>query len=367
MALPEEDRNVDDSADSQPRQARVRALSRHPGVHFLLLGGLLFWGQGYLNTSAEVAIPERVLEVDTAQVAQLRQQWQLAHRRSPTADEQDQLVQQWVEEEILYREALAAGVDRADPSVCNRLALNMRFLGLTEDSVTVETADSEEATWPGLQPRKQTMAGARDALCQRARELGLGRDDPVIRRQMVTMMRLLLGREAEFEDASDQELEDYVARHPSRFLMAPRVELTQVFLSRSRGAALEEDARSLLDRLTGSSIDPRQASSLGDPQPVSLPGDGSSERDLKRRFGSNLARSVMELPTGRWSEPLPSALGLHVVWIHQRLPAERRPWPEIEEQVRLGLLAERKQMLYAQGLEQLRADWRVEIHHGGKA
>ncbi len=358
----------------------IRAIPRrgllHPGLHFLLLGGALFFGRGWLDRAeVETAGLERVLEIRPARVEQLNRQWLAAYRRPPTDSETDWLVQQWIEEEILYREAVASGLDRADHSVCTRLVLNLQFLGLDDVAPDPRQAGvavaqrAELATATGVRPVSRMVRDEHlQALCERARELGLDRGDPVIRRQMATMMRLLLRRGVPAEEPTREQLEDYVARHSKRFLAPERVRWSQVFLSRDRrGQALPADAARLLARLEAGEVRPEEALGLGDPLPVGAPPELASERNLTRRLGKPFAREVMELPAARWSRPLRSAFGLHLVWIHERLPGELRPFSEIEEEARRGLESERQEQSYALALGQLLGRWQVTRVEGDEA
>ena len=89
------------------------------------------------------------------------------------------LVRPEVDDELLYREAIALGFDRDDPVIFNRLVMNMRFAGAEEGR---EAAD----------------------LYREARELGMHLTDIVVRRRLVQRMRLLIeSRAAEPEPAGE--------------------------------------------------------------------------------------------------------------------------------------------------------------------
>ncbi len=55
-----------------------------------------------------------------------RSQW----RREPTAQELNGMVENKVQEEILYREALAMGLDKDDTIVKRRMAQKLQFLAV---------------------------------------------------------------------------------------------------------------------------------------------------------------------------------------------------------------------------------------------
>jgi hypothetical protein len=114
-------------------------LIREPLVHFLLLGGLLFGAYYYFNDEPLVSDSNRIV-IDEAQVASLAATFQRTWLRLPTHDELVGLVQDRVREEILYREALALGLDRDDQVVRRRMSQKMEFLNtdLTEPEPPTE-------------------------------------------------------------------------------------------------------------------------------------------------------------------------------------------------------------------------------------
>ena len=63
-------------------------------------------------------------------------------RREPTAQELNRLVENKVQEEILYREALAMGLDKDDTIVKRRMAQKLQFLA--EDVAAAREPDTAE-------------------------------------------------------------------------------------------------------------------------------------------------------------------------------------------------------------------------------
>lgn len=330
---------------------RPRQLLGSPALHFLMLGSALYLGELWLAeiraVAADSAEAPQQLTLSVARREQLRGRWQLLAGRLPDAGEEEWLIRQWADEEMLYREALRLGLDRDDPGVCRRLAVNLRF----------------------LQPQD---AGSADpqTLCHRARELGLDRGDPVIRRQMAELMRILLKRSpgpgtplsVSQEAFSHDELEDYVSRHRERFVEPAHVLLSHVFLSRAeRGAVADRDARRLLERLAAAEVDPRQAAAAGDPFLAGHHPPASSERDLERIFGPDFAKAAVKLPIQRWSGPVRSAYGLHLVWVHERRPERLPPLDRIRQRAILGLEAERAEMRLETALARLRMRWQIRV------
>ncbi|HSR51749.1 MAG TPA: peptidylprolyl isomerase [Acidobacteriota bacterium] len=318
----------------------MKAWTRHPAFHFLLLGVILCLGDLWMS-SGDGTEPVRVLSVGPSRVEQLRGQWQAQAGRLPSAAEEDWLIRQWIDDELLFRQALELDLHRNDPGVCHRLILNMRFLGLDRSGAERQDPD-------------------RRALCRRAIKMGLHMGDPVVRRQMAGLMRIALQRSAVPQEISQQQLRDYVESHPARFREPERIRLSHVFLSRDRRAGtLEDDAQRLLRRLRQESVEPRQAVLLGDAFLAGHHLPMSWQRDLKRALGTQFASAVMDLPEKRWSGPVPSSYGLHLVWVHERLPGRLKPLQEVREQAALGVEAERAQQRLATAMQRLREQWEI--------
>lgn len=101
---------------------------REPLLHFLLIGVAVFaLYRGVPDPQAPDA--QRVIEVSPAQVDRLEDQFQAVWRRPPTEPELAGLIDDFVREEVYYREALALGFDRDDTVVRRRLRQKMEFLG----------------------------------------------------------------------------------------------------------------------------------------------------------------------------------------------------------------------------------------------
>ena len=84
--------------------------------------------------------------VSAGQIQTLKLGFEKTWNRAPTREELDGLIQSFVREEVMYREALALGLDRDDPVVRRRLRQKLEFL--SEDMVALaEPEDSELQTF----------------------------------------------------------------------------------------------------------------------------------------------------------------------------------------------------------------------------
>jgi hypothetical protein len=176
---------VNTAANAPTPRHPLAALLREPLLQFLLLGALIFLLDARLG-EAEPEQTERTIVLDAGDITRLTEQFRRTWMRPPTPAELDGLLAETVREEVLYREALALGLDRDDPIVRRRLRQKMEFLNA--DLV----ADAEP---------------------------------------------------------TDAELADFLAANPEPFRRPPRFDLAQVFIDPRRHADPAAHAARLLERL----------------------------------------------------------------------------------------------------------------------
>ena len=120
----------------------IRRLAREPLLHFLLIGAVLFVLYGALNRGRSDA--PREIVISEARVAAIAENFTTVWMRPPTAVELKGLIDDYVAEEIYYREAIAMGLDQDDTVIRRRLRQKMEFIS---DGI----ADSAEPTDAQLQ------------------------------------------------------------------------------------------------------------------------------------------------------------------------------------------------------------------------
>jgi parvulin-like peptidyl-prolyl isomerase len=292
-----------------------------PLLLFSVLGALLFGAdRAFLRTPPR---PEPV-RISKAQLASLESEV-AALGGAQSEDALASMVQAEVDDELLYRKALAAGLDRDDPVVKRRLVQNLRFAGADENR-----SDAD--------------------LYQEALELGLDKSDPLVRRRLVQQVRMAIEAQALSPEPTEAELRAWYAANPARFEEPARTRFVQLYFAREHAAA----ASALLRELAAASSGPDSPDAQGEPflHPAAQP--PLSDQELALRFGAEFASALAALPTGSWQGPIPSAYGQHLVYVVERTPAGVAPFESVREPVRLGFLAERRARVLADELARMR-------------
>ena len=114
--------------------------TREPLVHFLALGALIYFGLTWSGDPVDPA--SRSIEVSKGDQAQLSLAFERVMGRAPTDAELDARIEQFVRDEVLYREALRLGLDQGDAVVRQRMVAKMDMSA----SAAAEAAEPDDAT-----------------------------------------------------------------------------------------------------------------------------------------------------------------------------------------------------------------------------
>ncbi|GIW41704.1 MAG: hypothetical protein KatS3mg076_2281 [Candidatus Binatia bacterium] len=222
-----------------------------------------------------------------------------------------------------------------------------------EDTVRVlrETHLRRTGEWPSRERLRDLVRNwvEEEMLYREALALGLDRDDPVVRRRLVQKMEFLVDAEVD-RLPTRAELERYFRSRRSAYRQPDRVSFVQVFLGdegRAAGAVLRalragERPESLgLPFLLGSRFEKRSA------------------EEIASLFGEAFARAVRSAPVGRWTGPLRSRHGFHVLRVLSRERGRTPEFEEIRERLVQDWLEERRRDARRKALAKLASRYRV--------
>jgi hypothetical protein len=124
----------------------MKRLLCEPLIHFLLLGAILFGVYAYVERDHGGIEQSKQIRLTIGDLSQMVLLFQSQWRRDPTSEELQRLVEDRVREEVLYREALALGLEKDDTIVKRRMAQKLQFLA--EDIAAAREPTPEElGTW----------------------------------------------------------------------------------------------------------------------------------------------------------------------------------------------------------------------------
>ncbi|MBM9604125.1 peptidyl-prolyl cis-trans isomerase [Desulfopila inferna] len=218
-------------------------------------------------------------------------------------------------------------------------------------------------TWQ-REPTQKEEAGLietfiRDEIYYRqARAMGLDRQDPVIRRRMRQQMEFIFEDISSQDEPTDAELSTFMLENPERYLIDPQVSFLHVYI-RTDGAAAQAGNETV--RLLSLLQEGAEPSTLGAPFLLGNDIRLSPLWEISNRFGDDFGRRLLEVQPGRWEGPLPSAYGLHLVFITDVKESRLPPLAEVREVVARDLMRMRQQMLKDETYAKLKEKYTVVI------
>lgn len=272
-----------------------------PSTQFWLLGTLLFIINSWFLA------PDRVFAtqyLDKERVEALVEEWRNIAGREPRADELDQLIQNELDQVILFNEALRRKMHLTDTVVQWRLLRDMRFMGLGHD-----LDDSE--------------------LLQRAYELDLHLHDLVIKRRLVQLMESVISEPGEAVEPTANELVSLYEQLEEELSTPESYSLSHVFVSADRyGPQARAHALDTYAAVVRESLGVNDTRGLSDPFLSGYDFNQVTQAQLRRQFGPAFAEQVYQCKSGGWCEPIESVFGWHIVWLRARMPSQS---PNLED------------------------------------
>ena len=284
---------------------------KEPLIHFLILGGALFALFNLLGDDGELApddsrsqeemAPRRIsreIVVSSGRIESLRARFKKTWRRDPTAQEQEGLINEFIREEVMYRQALKLELDRDDPLVKRRMRQKLEFF--TEDI-------------------------------------------------------------ASLAKPSDEELAAYLEAHPDPYRQDSKFTFKQVYLNtQNRAETIEADVSSLLAdlRAAGASADIRET---GDRLMLEQEFQAISQYEIGRLFGQEFAKGLPAVETGSWQGPVRSGFGVHLVFISEQIDGRLPPLDEIREAVERDWSSAKREESNEAIYDNFRAEYEVTI------
>jgi hypothetical protein len=270
-------------------------LLREPLVHFLAIGALLFV---LFRMAGDDAPATEEIVVTQGRIDQLATSFRLVWQRKPTPQELDGLIEDYIREEVLYREAVGMGLDRDDTIIRRRMRQKLEFL---------------------------------------AEDLS-----------------------AQFEP-TDEDLQAWFSQHRESYRVDEGFTFRHIYLNPDRrGDDLPGDIERLLEQLSTATED-LDVSNLGDPLLLPDRYEAMARTRVEQTFGTNFATSLEEFATGAWGGPIESGYGQHLVLLHERKPGGIPELDDVRDRLQRDWSAARRQQTLDAHYQALRGAYAIRI------
>jgi parvulin-like peptidyl-prolyl isomerase len=197
-----------------------------------------------------------------------------------------------------------------------------------------------------------------EILSREAIGLGLDKDDVIVKRRLAQKMEFLTDDVSNLREPTQQELRAWFDNNKSEFVQPSRVTFRHVFFSTDRrGATAEAAANKALASAAGRG----DAAVRGDPFMFQDHYNERTEQQVAEVFGLEFTATLFSAPIKRWSGPLASGLGWHIVWIEDVQTGEARPYEDAEAEVRERWSFEQREAVKRASFEAMLARYEVVL------
>ena len=277
----------------------IGRLLREPLAQFLLLGLVLFATYHGLRRGGDPAGQSGRIELTPDDLRQIGLAWVAQGRPAPSPEEMRSLVDARVREEILYREALALGLDK---------------------------------------------------------------DDAIVRRRMAQKMEFLFEDVAALRKPTQGELHAWFEKHATRFVRPARATFRHLYFSPDRrGQRAREDAARALEKIASKPMDSPDAAALGDSFMFQDYYGDRAPDEVAKTFGTGFAEALFGLAPGAWAGPIESGYGWHLVWVDSITPARVPAFEEVEPEVETGWIEEQRAEIREEAFAAMQARYQVVL------
>jgi hypothetical protein len=271
---------------------------REPLLHFLLIGLAIY----LLYGAVAVPVPDeanKAIVVSAGEIEWMQTSWQKRWNRPPTPEELEGLIQQYIRETVLYREALTMGLNKHDQVIRRRLAQKLEFLAKDLVALTPPT---------------------------------------------------------------DEELVAYFDTHQDRYQEPALYTFTQVFIDPDkRGDATLDDAEAIKASLLARGDAIENAGELGDDFMLQSYYPEKDPLEIQKLFGSGFTASLVDLSPGQWHGPVLSGYGTHLVYVSNIREPSPPVFAEVRERVVEEWTTERSEEFNEQFYANLRDSYTIVI------
>jgi hypothetical protein len=277
----------------------LRRIIKSPLIYFFVLGFVVFGLHSFLNSEKQDKKEDPfTVDVTSADIGWIRSSWEARMKRQPMQHELQGLINRYIRDEILFREAMAMDLDDRDLVIQRRLVQKLTF-------VFEDLAETMEPT--------------------------------------------------------DDELKNYLRENQEKYRIPEMMSFTQVYFNPSKRKNVMEEAKTVLARLKSAERAPEEAVSLGDAIMIDASFRQKSPDEVARVLGKEFADQLFLIDEKGWQGPIVSTFGLHLIYIEERIASEMPEFENIREDVKIDFMYKRKKEVIDKAYEAAKSRYTVLV------
>jgi len=270
----------------------LNKLMQKPMIQFFIIGSIMYLIYiliAQINTTTQNQ--DNTVTITSGEINSLEEIWMSRYKRAPTALEMKSLINQHLEETILFNEALKMGLNKNDNVIRQRMSQKLQFLS-----------------------------------------------DDLIRP----------------EPPTENDLIEYYKANLDTYKSDDVVTISQIYLDpNARGDKINNDAENIITRLNGLDFFPTNLNKYGDSFALQVYFTAQSKLELTKLFDRKFAVNIFKLEQNLWLGPIDSKYGKHLIYIHKKTLGQVPKYEEVKETVSENWMFEKQKdlnNLYLDGL-----------------
>jgi hypothetical protein len=278
---------------------KLSRLFTEPLIQFLIIGACIYGAYALFGAPEEDFRDTRV-HVDADRIDAFISEWESRWNRPPTREEIEGLIQSYIKEDILFRQAVS---------------------------------------------------------------MGLNEDDPITRRRMAQKLEFLTSDLAMMAQPAEGELEQYFNDNSEAYRKPDRMTFSQVYFNPdARGDSTLDDAAESLAKLQAAG-EPTRESILQTGDSFMLQSDfvQVTAVEAARQLGTGFVEAVVQLEPGAWHGPVLSGYGVHLVYVYGIETSPPAQFEDVQTAVLENWQLQQREKFNAEFFENLKARYEIVI------
>lgn len=274
----------------------MRKIIREPLLHFLLIGGLIFFASSFISNRNRKA--EKTIIISNEKIGSILRFYQIQNGAMPSRQQLDAMIENYIKEEILYRESINMHLDKDDEIIRRRLSQKMEFL------------QSDLATVPN--PTKDILI-------------------------------------------------KFYKDHPLSFRDSGTVSFTHIYFTADNVGAGKAKEKALIVKNALLNSGKKRSPESGDVFSMQYDYTGQNKLDVIQLFGKKpILDSLFGSPVNQWIGPVESGYGWHLIRISERTEPIVPPFESIRDKVLESYMAVAKDSMNKAAFERIKSKYIIQ-------
>jgi len=194
-------------------------------------------------------------------------------------------------------------------------------------------------------------------LLSEAYRLQLDKHDPVISQRLLKQMKFILLNSVKLKEPSEDELYKYYKKNIKEYSKIEKLSFYTILFKDPKDKEIDT-IELMLNRFD---INASYASYFGDKDSRLNHNPDVTYQDVKNLFGKYFANKLFVLQEGKWSKPIHSKYGSHIVYIVDKVVSTPYPFDDVQDRVYQDFLDQNRSNIIKKSYKDILKSYTLDI------